>query len=283
MPDNCRNWHQVAADENCDSILTVYTYITKDQFFEWNPVLNGDCNSLWQNNWYCVAAFDSDYPLPPTVTATPSPIPDNSPRDCAHWYFLPTEDTCQSIAEIFGTFDAQDFVSWNPSVYDDCSNIKADTWYCVGRPDTPTTRTEGAPTQTEPGESMPTQSGITEPCSEYWLVSNTDTCESIASDSGVTEDALLEWNPALGPECEGLLPDHYICVGISSSTTNAPPTQTGSTATTSPRPTSTSDGAPISTPSPVREGMVSGCRRFYLQHPGEACWDMAQKAGISVE
>lgn len=34
------------------------------------------------------------------------------------------DDTCDSIAAMFGTFSTSDFISWNPSVWDDCSQIK---------------------------------------------------------------------------------------------------------------------------------------------------------------
>lgn len=288
MPENCKHFHQVAADENCQTILDIYDYITEEQFFEWNPVLDGNCNGLWMDNWYCVGAFDSDYPMPPTVTATPTPIPTKSPDDCAAWYLTTVDDTCEIIVGIFGTFDLEDFIAWNPSVFEDCSDIKQSTWYCVGKADTPTTRTDGAPTPTGPAEEMPTQSGISEDCTSYWLVSDDDTCQSIAAANGISQTDLITLNPALGTTCDELQADYYICVGTGSTdptiTTSTPSTIPTGTKTSSTQVSSTASGSdPISTPSPVREGMASDCRRFYLMQAGDLCWSMAQDAGLSTE
>lgn len=287
MPTNCQNFYQVQPEENCQTILDAFSYITREQFFQWNPVLSGNCNGLWAGNWYCVAAFDDGRPMPPTVTATPSPIPTNSPGDCTAWYFTTIDDTCDLISAMFGTFSSTDFISWNPSVYEDCSDIKQDTWYCVGKSTTPTTRTTGIPTPTN-GDNMPTQSDISENCISYWLVSPGDTCESIAAANGITTVNLKVWNPALGPDCEGLSPDYYICVGTASQepTSAPPPTGTTSLSSSSPTetPTTTTPGTePITTPSPVRDGMKSQCRRFYLMQAGDLCWSMAQSAGITTE
>ncbi|KAK2594660.1 hypothetical protein QQS21_007636 [Conoideocrella luteorostrata] len=286
MPSNCKNFHKVSADENCQTILSMYSYITEKQFFDWNPVLKGNCFGLWLDNWYCVGAFDNNYPMPPTVTATPSPVPNNSPGDCKSWYRTTVDDTCDVIASMFGTFKREDFIKWNPSVFDDCTAIKQNTWYCVGKAGTPTTRSSGAPQPTGPESSRPTQSGIAKDCSNYWLVSQTDTCKSIAAANGISETSLRTWNPALGSDCKGLAADYYVCVavGSSSATSTPPPIQTG-TKTTSAKVSASStspSSTPISTPSPTREGMTSQCRRFYLMQPGDLCWSMAQSAGVSL-
>lgn len=286
MPDNCKHFHQVAADENCQTILGIYAYITEDQFFEWNPVLNGDCNGLWANNWYCVGAYDgNNNPMPPTVTATPSPIPTKSPNDCAAWYFTTDDDTCDIIVSIFGTFGLEDFTAWNPSVFDDCSDITQNTWYCVGKADTPTTRTSGAPTPTEPAGEMPTQAGISGNCTAYWLVSEEDTCKSIAAANAITEESLKTWNQALGSECDGLKSDYYVCVSVDTydPVTTLPPTQVSTKTSTTQASITTSGSQPITTPSPVRDGMASDCRRFYLMQSGDLCWSMAAAAGITTE
>lgn len=190
---------------------------------------------------------------------------------------------------MFGTFSSADFISWNPSVSEDCSDIKQDTWYCVGKASTPTTRTTAIPTPTNPGEGMPTQPGIAEDCNRYWLVSPQDTCESIAAANGITVLNLQVWNQDLGSECKGLKPDYYVCVGTGSgqSSTAVPSTVTTSPVSSSQPQTSpsttTSAAETVTTPSPVREGMSSQCRRFYLMQPGDLCWSMAQSAGITTE
>lgn len=198
-------------------------------------------------------------------------------------------------------------MSWNPSVRSDCSNVQPGTYYCVAIPDTPTTRIEPLPTALPGGSSLPTQTGIAEGCTRYWIVSRTDTCDSITSAAGIAASDFHTWNPAVGADCSGLLPDYYVCVSMapqeppptstvtlggtttatttpgsstttSSSTTTPPTTPTTTSTTTSPPDT-------ITTPTPYMPGMVSGCVRFYFRGPEAAdlyCYDLAAAAGISL-
>ncbi|CAJ0542419.1 Ff.00g000680.m01.CDS01 [Fusarium sp. VM40] len=211
MPTDCIHYHQAEADENCRDILKTYSYLSKDQFFKYNPVLKMNCDGLWKGNWYCVGV-KSEVLMPPTVTETPSVIPGGSPKDCKVWYYTTGGETCDQLVNMFGTFSAKDFISMNPSVFDDCSNVEDNTWYCVAGPDTPTTRTAALTTPTRPATAMPTQSGVASDCKEYWLVSKKDTCKSIRRANSISLEKLLSWNPALGSTCSGLKPDSYVCV-----------------------------------------------------------------------
>ncbi|KAI5457372.1 hypothetical protein BGZ63DRAFT_321328, partial [Mariannaea sp. PMI_226] len=214
MPTGCQAFYQVESGQTCNEVLDIYDYITKEQFFQWNPILNSNCNGLWSGYWYCVAYFpDDDLPMPAHVTTTPSPIPTDSPTDCKSWYYTTIDDTCDDIVLMFGTFSKSDFVAWNPSVYDSCVGIQQETWYCVGKSDTPTTRTSSLPSTTAP-TSRPTQTGITSDCTKYWFVSEDDTCSSIARSNGITVANLTSWNAALGSNCAGLTSNYYICVGV---------------------------------------------------------------------
>ncbi|KAI5457371.1 hypothetical protein BGZ63DRAFT_342493, partial [Mariannaea sp. PMI_226] len=40
---------------------------------------------------------------------------------------------------------------------------------------------------------------------------------------------------------------------------------------------------PVTTPSPVRDGMTKDCTKFYLMQSGDLCWSMAQNAGITLD
>ncbi|KAF4948029.1 hypothetical protein FSARC_13847 [Fusarium sarcochroum] len=197
MPTDCIHYHQAEANENCGDILETYSYLSKDQFFKYNPVLKNSCDGLWKGNWYCVGV-KSELLMPPTVTATPSDVPGGSPKDCKAWYYTTGGETCDELANMFGTFSAKEFVSMNPTVFDDCSEIEDNTWYCVAEPDTPTTRTTDMTTPTRPATYMPTQTGIASYCKEYWLVSKKDTCKSIRQSNSISLEKLLTWNPALG-------------------------------------------------------------------------------------
>ena len=144
------------------------TLLTEADFFAWNPSLNGDCNGLWENYWYCVVGPQGITAMPPTVTATPAPLPPNQIGVCKRWYQRDGE-SCSEIAAMFGTFSEQDFISWNSNVGSACSNLVDGWWYCVGIPGTPTTRSEPVQT-TEIPDATPTQDGMTDDCARLWLV-----------------------------------------------------------------------------------------------------------------
>lgn len=106
-------------------MLKAYPYITKELFFQWNPALNGDCNGLWENYWYCVANYkQTDLPQPPSQDKPGTPTGDGTISGCKSWYKTTGGDTCDVIVQAFGSFSTSDFVSWNPSVGSTCSDIK---------------------------------------------------------------------------------------------------------------------------------------------------------------
>ncbi|KZL67146.1 LysM domain-containing protein, partial [Colletotrichum tofieldiae] len=180
------------ADDTCTSVLAVYGYITQDQFFSWNPALDGNCQGLGSGYYYCVAnyAHASNLPMPPTVTSGAFPTATGTISTFEKWYMTRVNDDCAYVAAWFGTFSVSDFISWNQS---------------VGLPGTATTRSE-ALTATVPA-GMPTQTGVVSSCTEFWLVSPSDTCASIIKDSNVVNATVFySWNPAVGSDCASLNP-----------------------------------------------------------------------------
>ncbi|KAI4591934.1 hypothetical protein KJ359_012065 [Pestalotiopsis sp. 9143b] len=303
IPSSCQNYYQAQVDDTCTSVLQVYNYITEDEFFSWNPALGGNCQGLWAGYYYCVANFDADdAPMPPTVTASASPTATGTISTCTAWYQAVVNEDCAAIAAWSGTFSEADFIAWNPSVWSGCENIQEGTYYCVGVPGTATTRSKALTTTVAP--SLATQSGAAAGCTQYWLVSASDTCASIIFSAGVVNMTdFYAWNPAVGSDCAGLTPDYYVCVSTSVSgtidpisivtitpgvsTTAAPTattTNTSSTSkTTSTGSTTTSAGAAVTTPTPYMAGMVDGCVRFYFRGSGDDalyCYDIAADAGI---
>uniref|UniRef100_A0A4Q7JG83 Secreted LysM effector Lys4 n=1 Tax=Pochonia chlamydosporia (strain 123) TaxID=1052797 RepID=LYSM4_POCC1 len=289
VPQSCQNFYQAQDGDTCDVILKQFDYISREQFFSWNPALQGNCNGLWVGYYYCVANFATGViPMPPTVTKVPDGAP-TAINTCNKWYQAVGNDDCDAITTYFGTFSKSDFIKWNPSVYQDCSGLKTDSWYCVGIPGTPTTRTK--PLTTTSLGSLPTQTGISASCKQYWLVSPSDTCASIISNAGVSADDFYKWNPALGGSaCKGLQPNYYVCVSLT-----AAPTDSGSTTTITGPPTKGSNppttttsgggGGTIQTPSPIMPGMIGGCVRFWFRGKDGAslfCADIAKDAGVSL-
>ncbi|KAJ0350062.1 hypothetical protein KNSL1_004207 [Colletotrichum chrysophilum] len=262
-------WDTWVCDDNCQVILG-FGVSTEEQFFEWNPALDGNCNGLWLDYFYCIAAYDplDTDNLPPlaTVTSRPSNVAGGTTGLCTIWYQASKVDTCDSIVGRFGRFSLAEFLEWNLGVGSDCSGIQAGWSYCVAIPGTPTDPT-----------SDPDQPN-------FWLVSSDDTCASIADHNGITVEQLLTWNPALGiTSCSGLKADVYVCVATGGSSGTATLTAPPITATTSSASPTTTTEATIQTPSPVQEGMVSGCRRFYFTLDGDGCWAIANAAGIDLK
>jgi hypothetical protein len=111
--------------DTCNVILREFNYISREQFFQWNPALGGNCDGLWAQYWYCVADFAREsLPMPPTVKTAPSPVQPGIASNCASWYLMTGSDTCSSITAMFGTFSSTDFINWNAAVWSDCSNIQ---------------------------------------------------------------------------------------------------------------------------------------------------------------
>jgi hypothetical protein len=303
MPSNCKAFHQAGADQNCNDLVNTYGYFSQEQFLAWNPALNGNCLGLWLDTWYCVGAYsDNDLPLPAHRSTKPTEgnIPSGYPADCTRWYQTTDGDTCDLIALMFGSFSQAEFGNWNPSVFGDCSGIVSNAWYCIGRPGTPTTRTAGAPSATQPPSTRPTQSGISTACTSFWLVGATDTCDSIVRQAGISLDTFHSWNLAITKgSCAGLAANYYVCVAVdgqgsssqgpseikttqAAASTRSMTTNRPTSASTRPTTTTTTAPGPVQTPSPVREDMAKNCARFYLQKSGEFCGDMATGGGISL-
>ncbi|KEZ42591.1 hypothetical protein SAPIO_CDS5827 [Scedosporium apiospermum] len=135
MPTNCISHYLVKAGETCDDVLADCELITREQFFEWNPVLGGNCYGLLADHYYCVFAFDKEnLPLPATVKTKPENVPADSASNCVAWYRTTDGDDCYLISLIFSTFSEIDFKTWNPSVGSDCSSLEIGMYYCVPSP-----------------------------------------------------------------------------------------------------------------------------------------------------
>jgi len=212
MPIDCKVYHRATADQNCNDIVKLYNYFSQEQFLSWNPALDGNCLGLWLDTWYCVGAYaDDNLPLPAHQTTKPTEgnVPLGYPNDCARWYQTTFDDTCDLIVLMFGSFSMADFVKWNPTVFRDCSGIILDAWYCIGRLDTPITRTPGAPWPTQLTTSMPmttstkpsstatgapqpvqtpspVREGMTKDCVRFHLQQPDEFCWAMASGAGIS-------------------------------------------------------------------------------------------------
>lgn len=212
-----------------------------------------------------------------TGIATPTPIQAGMTHGCTKFYKVKERDSCQEIAKDNG-IPIDDFLSWNPAVGKDCMTLKYDFYVCVGKLKS-TTR----PTSSRPATPTPTQTGMTDKCTEFHMVKEGETCEQIANDSSISRADFFAWNPAVGEDCMALRYGFYVCVGKSLTAYPSPsssmlPTPTSTTSSVST--TINTDGA---TPTPTQTGMVPGCTKFHKVKKGEYCEKIADDYSISLD
>ncbi|KAJ5008114.1 LysM domain-containing protein [Colletotrichum sp. SAR 10_66] len=289
-PSDCTWWHVAESSETCDAIATSYGLEVSD-FTSYNPSLATACE-LVTGNSYCIErnwGIPPEVPVTTTTSAastptsdpgngvvTPTPIQDGMTKDCNKFYFVKTGDGCANIANNNG-IALTDFYSWNPAVGNTCSGLWAEVYVCVGIVSGGTVTSQPPATTTAPsnGISTPTpiQEGMTTSCNKFYFVKTGDGCAAIASSNSIALSDFYAWNPAVGDTCAGLWANVYVCVGVIGS--SAP------TTTTAPASTTTA-GNGISTPTPIQEGMVDNCNRFYMVKTGDGCASIASANSIPL-
>ncbi|RTE79633.1 hypothetical protein BHE90_005874 [Fusarium euwallaceae] len=261
-------WWDTAFDETYDcQYFEDSWWLDHKDFMDWNPSLKSDCSGIVVGNSYCVEVNDglprdtdkptstTSEPEPTGGAGKPSPTQDGLIESCVSFYLAENGDTCSKIIAKYGTFKFQDFLKWNPAVEDDCSGLWAKTYYCVGVPGTPTEAPTNVPSPTGNGKPSPTQDGLIDSCTDFYLAKSGDTCSKIVKAYGTFNLAeFLKWNPAVEKDCSGLWAKMYYCVGIPGTSTKEP------TKTTADQPKPTNG---IATPSPIQDGMVKNCNKFH--------------------
>lgn len=259
------------------------------------------CQDLWWQ--YCFANLT--LPSPPALTSapaactpdrswygtddpepveTPSPIQDDMTEGCNKFHKVASGDQCSNIVSTYDIVLA-DFYAWNPAVNmnGDCGGLWVDTYVCVGvqsqvtSSPTPTPGPTSTPVDPDPvATPTPIQEGMTEGCINFHLVVSGDQCGNIASTYGIALADFYTWNPAVNQNgaCGGLWLDTWVCVGIQSQATSSP--------TTIPAPPTSTAADPITTPTPIREGMTEGCVKFHKVVSGDQCGEIAETYNISL-
>ncbi|PHH78014.1 hypothetical protein CDD80_7476 [Ophiocordyceps camponoti-rufipedis] len=68
---------------------------------------------------------------PPQPVVTPRPIQSGMIKGCRAFHLVVKGETCLSIEAMFGP-SLEDLVKWNPAIREDCTNMWADTYLCIG-------------------------------------------------------------------------------------------------------------------------------------------------------
>jgi len=105
----CLAYYQAQEGDTCREIIGDGTYLSQEEFFSFNPALNGNCDGLWLDYWYCVVGPDGITGMPPTANSTPFFVPPGQISTCEKWYQREAGESCADIANGFGTFSEQDF------------------------------------------------------------------------------------------------------------------------------------------------------------------------------
>lgn len=266
LPTSCTNYYLSQDGDRCDNVLNEMPQMSREQFFAWNPFLNGHCDGLWSGVYYCIwNVDDGSKPDPSTLTEKPQNAPLDTTSNCVRWYKATGGDTCEIIVAMFGRFKYSDFVGWNPSVGSDCAGNQDDRYYCVAVPGTSPTRTDPVtvPVPSTPGESITTPTpaipGMVAGCQCFYLIQSDDSCWAIANSAGISLEKYVfastppfsfsdfpcvlgphpnsptspsdfyKWNPAIGTDCGRLWPGEYVCIGLGSpmtTITSGPPVPT---------------------------------------------------------
>ncbi|EEP78778.1 predicted protein [Uncinocarpus reesii 1704] len=278
MVTNCNSFHLVSDGDSCDTIAAA-AGVSLSDFYSWNPAVGNTCTTLWLGYYVCTGVIGAT-PTPPSTTTspgngieTPTPIQPGMNSNCNSFHLVADGDDCDAISRAAG-IALQDFYAWNPAVGNTCSSLWLGYYVCTGIiGSSPTTMPPS--TTTKPGNGIatptPTQANMTPNCNKFHLVVSGDNCYDIAKNAGVPLDSFYTWNPSVGNTCSSLWSGYYVCVGV-----------IGGTPTTMRTTTTTKPGNGVATPTPTQAGMINRCDTFHRVVSGDNCYDIAQKAKISL-
>ncbi|KAM0542829.1 hypothetical protein ACHAPJ_012609 [Fusarium lateritium] len=284
--ESCTAFREAKKGDTCAKIVSSYSTFDSDTFFKWNPAVGKDCNGILAEYYYCVGVPGTPTAKPsatspkPTATGiqTPSPIQEGIAKNCNKFHPVSKTTTCSSI-ENYYKLPLSQFLAWNPAVGKDCSGLWADYYVCVsveGYKPSPTTTAK--PTTTKPANGIqtpsPIQNGMVKNCERFHQVKTATTCTSIENYYKVPTATFLSWNPAVGKDCKSLLVDYWVCIATVGW---KPPTTTTTKAAT---PTKATNG--ITTPSPIRPGMVTNCNKFHPVKKTTTCDSIQNYYKISL-
>ncbi|KAJ6533673.1 hypothetical protein B0H19DRAFT_1383637 [Mycena capillaripes] len=264
--------------------------ITETQLISFNPSLEEGCLHVARQYGLAlcisphggfpnVGAIDNGAPPPvPSPTAIvppPGQTPPGTTSNCGAWYFVNKGDFCTKVA-LNNSVTLDDFVTLNPELNPECTNLWAGYWYCVAA--FPPLNAGGPTTTLPPGKgvfttisaSLPSATpeapfayptgGISPPsnlasgsittgCDNYYEVASGDNCTGVEAIFQVPDSNFTFWNfdPLL--PCPKLTPGTAVCVMVTNATAAVPP-----------RPKNAAAGAG-----------PAGCMRWHTVVDGDGC------------
>ncbi|KAF7870543.1 hypothetical protein EAF04_004287 [Stromatinia cepivora] len=308
--------YTVQINDTCLSIASARS-LSQVQVNTWNPILGDLCRSINHSvgDLICVSPpGEPDYTVPtitapptsgPSTTAAPVPTPlaPGTTDYCAQYHLTKKGEYCNLLVIKF-SIALEDFLFLNPHINANCTNLWANTYYCVkpvGSVDlypshsnyVPTTATYStipfdslpkatftAPAITGLPEVLPLAKGTRADCFVYANADSlkltfdlastffTSACDAIAKGWSISLDELANWNPSLqinSTDCAPQAGQRYCMAQWN----GASFTHTETIAT--------------STPLPIRDGATSDCKDYSSAIAGITCQNILDRNSITIE
>lgn len=215
ITDGCLQYYTVRAGDSCLGI-EVENDIRDVEFRTWNPQIDANCGNIIIGLAYCIFGPYVEFtPTTPvgtpvsstttttsgTQTATSAPVPTNvAPgtitTGCNKYYTVQSGDSCATI-DATNSITLTEFLTWNPEVNAQCTNVQLGLAYCVAGP---------------PPTSSPTLPGTIAGCPTYYTVKTGDTCAIMENQYGITLDQIRQWNTEIDANCANIQPGIGYCV-----------------------------------------------------------------------
>ncbi|KAG6836289.1 hypothetical protein H0H93_009429 [Arthromyces matolae] len=201
----CAQYYTVKQGDGCSSIATSFG-LTTLQLSTLNPGLKTDCSNLILGIAYCVFPI---YPISSIGAGSSIPVnvaPGTITVGCLEYYTVVSGDNCGAIETKYGLTSTQ-FLTYNPEIVPNCSNLQLGVAYCVKFN---TTTTSGG-TSTNGGPPTNLASGSLTNCTLYYSVASGDNCATIETKHSIAATDFFRWNPEVNPGCNILAGEAY-CV-----------------------------------------------------------------------
>ncbi|SCV56449.1 uncharacterized protein FFB14_14648 [Fusarium fujikuroi] len=229
--------YTVKDGDSCFSI-TQETNVTYAQIISWNSQVDKQCANLGElvGDNLCITNPDGDYSIPEnshgaveiatTTAPVPMPTPDRTSGRCAEYHLVTAGEDCGDFTLKY-EITLKDFIFLNPHVWENCTNVYKDYYYCV-RPvgyistypgylpttvaddrwvpvtGTPVPIGRGSPFDNlKPGPTIPIANGTRQDCNQYFVIPNITAaplaadCWGLATGWDITPEEFILWNPSL--------------------------------------------------------------------------------------
>ena len=241
IPPQCKTY-EVKQGDTCAAIAQA-NGLDLSTFFSYNPsIANPSCGNLNFDTNVCVDKPQGSTPLSqispssptgiaPTGTSRPLPGQSGISTACAKSDTAVPGDDCNVVATRNRITRAA-FLSLNPTINAQCTNLIAGNQYCV-----------------QAARDRPIRT-----CAKSQRVREGDTCDALAKRNGITLATFYSLNPTIDANCSNLLLGQSYCVKKALNGTGQPryplPSGTGTANSGYPLPTGTATGKPVATNQP---------------------------------